>query len=73
MPFTDDGNPHAIITQALEEGYGQNGPKGPSLVQFYVFFDGPAYFLGFLENRLVAGLWCAAHKYAPAIISIACG
>ena len=47
MPLVDGGNLYTIITQALEERYGQNGRNVPSRAQFRVSLADGAIFQAF--------------------------
>jgi hypothetical protein len=55
MPFVEDGNLYTIITQALEERYGQNGRKGLSRAEFRVSLADRAIFQAFWKIDLAAG------------------
>lgn len=73
MPFVDDGNLYTIITQALEERYGQNDRKGPFRAQFRVSLADRAIFQAFWKIGLLLELWRHAHKYASRRLSLSRG
>ncbi len=73
MPFVDDGNPYPIITQALEERYGQNGRRGLSRAQFCIFLADWAIFQAFWKIDWLLEPWCLKLSSTGSFLLGQCG